>query len=93
MLYILCRPNSYFSAQNKNDDGSTGRRYFLCFFLRFVLMGFIGFAYWGLFFVLAGIMIYIGCFSCQTDSQMGLNWLTMSKDRYLIYFHVDDCFV
>jgi hypothetical protein len=56
-------------------------------------MGFIGFAYWGLFFVLAGIMIYTGCSSCQTDSQMGLNWLTMSKDRYLIYFHVDDHFV
>lgn len=56
----------------------------LCFFpisIGCLLMGFI-LAYLGSFLELAGIMIYTGCFSCQMDFQMVLNWLTMSKDRY-----------
>ena len=101
-LYVFCRPNSYVSGsvtqQKKTTDGGTRKRYFLFIFYgaltnfnRLFINGVYACLLGAFFFELAGIMIYTGCFSCQMDFQMGLNWLTMSKDRYWNIFVLMIC--
>lgn len=39
---------------------------------------------------MSGIMICIEYFSCLTGYQMGLNWLTMQKDRLSFHYALFD---
>ena len=43
-------------------------------------------SYWILPSLMSGIMICIEYFSCLMDYQMGLNWLTIQKDRLSFHF-------
>lgn len=90
----FCSPAAY---QKKTAEGRPRKRYtlsslFLFFFwvnhLLFSLSPVLLFRlsqFWSVFWILcllmAGIMICIEYFSCLMGCQMGLNWLTMQKDR------------